>query len=202
MSSAAASGSSERASSTDSIFGGSGVGATTVGGASAASAKPVGTEVSVSVCESDVLLDEAALDLLLPRPTIWLSSGSVLNGQVGSGFAVEGCLRRLVRRLRSGGHLLVSGWSCSFLYPELLAAVGLEIAHVASLPSAEADGLESDLQRLQLFVLRKGEGGEEPLSEKGGEKEESEEPLGQRAVSVRVWAEDSPLLRAIAGVNV
>ena len=71
---------------------------------------------------------------------------------------------------------------------------------IASLPSAEADGLESDLQRLQLFVLRKGEGGEEPLSEKGGEKEESEEPLGQRAVSVRVWAEDSPLLRAIAGV--
>jgi len=176
--------------------GGGGDGSGRGGGSGAAA-------VQVCVRECDVLADEAALDGLLPRPTVWLSSGSVLNGQVGSGFAVEGCLLRLVRRLRPGGSLLVSGWSCSFLYPELLAGVGLEIGGVASLPSGEAGGLESDLQRLQLFVLHKS-GGEEEGEE---EEEEKAHAVGEAAAAnvdagkaKAAWAAGSPLLRAIAGL--
>ena len=91
-------------------------------------------------------------------PALWIASGSVLQGQVASPHYAEPVLRRMGAQLAPGGLLLVTGYSCSFLHPALLRRVGLRVIS-ASLATEEAGGLESDVQRFQLWVLRReGEG--------------------------------------------
>lgn len=71
---------------------------------------------------------------------VWLASGSVLNGQVGAPADTELVLRRMAAHLAPGGVVMVTGFSTSFLHPELLHDVGLAHAACASLPSTLASG--------------------------------------------------------------
>ena len=57
-----------------------------------------------------------------------------------------------------------------------------------------------DLQRLQLFVLRKSERGEEPVHGVGREGEEELLLPAEASITHNAWAAGTPLLRAIAGV--
>ena len=119
--------------------------------ASAAKTDGVGTAVNIDCCSA---AGEAALAQLTPRPDIWIASGSVLCGQVGSYSMAQPLLSAMTASLAPGGFLVVTGFTQSYLHPQLFVELGLRLRQ-ASLPSEEACGLESGFGRFHLFVLDK-----------------------------------------------
>eukprot|EP00617_Octactis_speculum_P024387 CAMPEP_0185754954 /NCGR_PEP_ID=MMETSP1174-20130828/13517_1 /TAXON_ID=35687 /ORGANISM="Dictyocha speculum, Strain CCMP1381" /LENGTH=75 /DNA_ID=CAMNT_0028433351 /DNA_START=46 /DNA_END=269 /DNA_ORIENTATION=- len=66
----------------------------------------------------------------------------------------EPTLMRLAKSLRVGGHMIITGFSTSFMSPQLIRNAGLQVLH-ASLPSHLADGHETSAGRFQILLLRK-----------------------------------------------
>ena len=92
-----------------------------------------------------------------------LSSGSVLCGQVGTSADAAAALSHVSFYLQEGGCLLATGFSTSFLHPNLIRRAGFEVVG-GSLPSGTHRGagpIESPpthaFGRFQFFVLRKGD---------------------------------------------
>ena len=88
-----------------------------------------------------------------------VSSGSVLCGQVGAPEDAEAALGSIAASLRDGGTLLATGFSASFLHPELLRRAGLTAVMQGSLPARHPSPPAHAFGRFQLFVLRKGAAG-------------------------------------------
>jgi len=85
---------------------------------------------------------------------LWLASGSVLCGQVGSPSMAEPTLLAMVASLKPNGYIVVTGFTGSFLTPQLLDIARLAVRH-ASLPSGRADGLDTDGGLFHMWVLQK-----------------------------------------------
>lgn len=108
---------------------------------------------NIDVCSNQ---GEVVLSQLKPEVNIWLASGSVLCGQVGSFTMAESVLLSLTKSLKYGGHILITGFTQSFLHPALIEKSGLRVVQ-ASVPSTETGELESGFGRFQMFVLLKSE---------------------------------------------
>ena len=90
----------------------------------------------------------------LPHVDLWLASGSVLCGQVGSPSMAEPTLLAMVASLKTNGYIVITGFTGSFLTPQLLDYAKLAVRH-ASLPSGRADGLDTDGGLFHMWVLQK-----------------------------------------------
>merc|ERR1712232_440445 len=91
---------------------------------------PLLRSVVVDVCSSEgqaVMRDVGPIDL-------WIASGSVLCGQVGSPQHARSVLGTLASTLAQGGHIVVTGFTQSFLTPQLMRTCGLDVIR-ASVPS-------------------------------------------------------------------
>jgi hypothetical protein len=111
-----------------------------------------------------------AVAALTPSVDLWIASGSVLCGQVGSFGAAQPTLDAMAASLSPGGVIIITGFTQSFLHPRMIQACGLEVVR-ASVPSGEAGGLESGFGRFHMFVLRKkGRAIASSGERKGGEK--------------------------------
>ena len=127
----------------------------------AASRKDIVKHVNMDVCSEE---GEHMLRSLDSHPNVWIASGSVLNGQVGNYYMAASMLGGMAaslhsnRKYNAGAILVVTGYTQTFLTPQMLRESGLKIVQ-GSLPSSEANGLVSGFGRFHMFVLEKDEGG-------------------------------------------
>ena len=97
---------------------------------------------------------EESLITLETKPNVWVASGSVLCGQVGNHEMAESTLRGMSESLDTNGIIVITGYTQTFLTPQILDRIGFKIIR-GSLPSREAGGLESGFGRFHMFVLEK-----------------------------------------------
>ena len=97
---------------------------------------------------------EESLITLETKPNVWVASGSVLCGQVGNHEMAESTLRGMSESLTTNGIIVITGYTQTFLTPQILDRIGFKIIR-GSLPSREAGGLESGFGRFHMFVLEK-----------------------------------------------
>ena len=97
---------------------------------------------------------EESLITLETKPNVWVASGSVLCGQVGNHEMAESTLRGMSESLANNGIIVITGYTQTFLTPQILDRIGFKIIR-GSLPSREAGGLESGFGRFHMFVLEK-----------------------------------------------
>ena len=97
---------------------------------------------------------EESLITLETKPNVWVASGSVLCGQVGNHEMAESTLRGMSESLVTNGIIVITGYTQTFLTPQILDRIGFKIIR-GSLPSREAGGLESGFGRFHMFVLEK-----------------------------------------------
>ena len=97
---------------------------------------------------------EESLITLETKPNVWVASGSVLCGQVGNHEMAESTLRGMSESLATNGIIVITGYTQTFLTPQILDRIGFKIIR-GSLPSREAGGLESGFGRFHMFVLEK-----------------------------------------------
>lgn len=102
-----------------------------------------------------------------PPYDVVIASGSVLCGQVGTPSDAEVALGHMASCLAPGGLLLATGFSSSYLHPQLLRESGLGVVLQGSVPAGLANGDEvppaHGWGRFQLFVLQKGGSDSSPL---------------------------------------
>jgi hypothetical protein len=106
--------------------------------------------VNIDVCsqEGEKLISNAnATD-------IWIASGSVLCGQVGTMPNASSILNSMTNSLVTAGFLIITGFTQSFLTPKMIYEAGCEVVH-GSLPTIESAGLESGFKRFHMFILKK-----------------------------------------------
>ena len=97
---------------------------------------------------------EESLITLETKPNVWVASGSVLCGQVGNHEMAESTLRGMSESLATNGIIVITGYTQTFLTPQILDRIGFKIIR-GSLPSREAGGLESGFGRFHMFVIEK-----------------------------------------------
>ena len=116
----------------------------------AAAATAAVRAVRVDACEPGAIAD--ALGGL--APDVFVASGSVLCGQVGSPSMARPVLEAMVEATKPGGRLLITGFTQSFLRPRLFEDLRLDV-ELASVSSDEVDDLASGFGRFHVFLLRK-----------------------------------------------
>ena len=98
-----------------------------------------------------------------------ISSGSILNGQVGTPEMARACLSAISDSLTVGGLLIATGFSATFLHPAMMRREGLDVVLRGSLPATqsatapsagtadakELTGIEHAWGRFQCLVLCK-----------------------------------------------
>ena len=88
------------------------------------------------------------------RPHLWIASGSVLCGQVGTFSIAQATLSAMAASLQPGGIAVITGFTQSYLHPIMINEAGFDVLQ-GSVGVAESQGLESCFGRFHLFVLRK-----------------------------------------------
>ena len=88
-------------------------------------------------------------------PDLWLASGSVLCGQVGSPAMAEPTLERMALSLKGNprGKMIITGFTTTFFTPGMLKSAGLKVAQASLRSGDEADGLVTDSGRFHMWVL-------------------------------------------------
>ena len=111
--------------------------------------------VTVDVCgeDGDVMISQQLAACDAP-PNIWIASGSVLNGQVGSHATAESVLLRMVDSMSGDGRVVITGYTQTWLTPQILRRCGLRVLR-GSIPCNESNGLESGFGRFHMFVLER-----------------------------------------------
>jgi hypothetical protein len=108
------------------------------------------------------------------KPDVWIASGSVLCGQVGSAGMAEPTLQRMADSLRAGGGgvMVITGYTTTFFTPAMLVSAGATV-RAGSLPSDAAEGLCTDSGRFHMWILDVAAAREEECDKglKGEEKE-------------------------------
>eukprot|EP00943_MAST-04B_sp_MAST-4B-sp1_P003421 g3421.t1 len=106
--------------------------------------------INIDVCseEGEKLISNAS------ATDIWIASGSVLCGQVGTMPNASSTLNAMVNSLGTAGFLIITGFTQSFLTPKMIYEAGCEVVH-GSLPTIETAGLESGFKRFHMFILKK-----------------------------------------------
>ena len=125
------------------------------------------------------LTPSARFSLAGPLPGLWLASGSVLNGQVGSAATAESALHAVADALAPGGLLLVTGFTRAFLHPALLHRTGLDEVVMASVPAIDAGAGAFDEPAEDEGEGGGGEGGEGEGGEGEGESGEGKGGEGE-----------------------
>ena len=97
-------------------------------------------------------------ELSLAPADLWIASGSVLCAHVGARDACGATLARLRGALADGGHVVVTGFTTTWLTPRLLRDAGLRAVRGSVPVPVSAPSLETAFGRFHLWVLRAAAG--------------------------------------------
>ena len=97
-------------------------------------------------------------ELSLAPADLWIASGSVLCAHVGARDACGATLAQLSAALADGGHVVVTGFTTTWLTPRLLRDAGLRAVRGSVPVPVSAPSLETAFGRFHLWVLRAAAG--------------------------------------------